>query len=259
MLQPGTQLILLLVLTGVMVVMGKLKWARRAVLLFVALLLLYGLPWLPEFLADGLENRYSVIDEDGIAAVKAAFQDSGADSLYIIVLGAGHSTDPRLSPTSRLSASVLERLVEGVRLYRVFDAREIPVRLVSSASGFEGQMTQAEAVAQAAVALGVPDERISRLHTPRNTCEEAQAFRQAFGAGQPVLISSSALHQRRAVMLFAQTGSNPIAAPASFLNRKSPEAPSRWWRRFRPSSRNIDLLERALKEHVGYITGRQSC
>lgn len=259
LVQPGSQLVLLFGLLCFFVIRGKLEWSRRCLAVFLVLLFLYGLPWFPEFLANKLENRYGVLTESDFESIENRFRNSAADSLYIMILGAGHSTDPRLGATSRLGESVMMRLAEGIRIYRLLDERGLPVRLVTSAGGFEGQLTQAEAVAQAAVALGVPDERISRLHEPSNTCGEAREFRETFGEGQLVLLSTSAMHQRRAVQLFAQTGSNPVAAPASFLNRKSPEAPNRWWRRYRPSQRNLELLKLSVKEYAGFVQGLRGC
>ncbi|MCH8486068.1 MAG: YdcF family protein [Candidatus Cyclonatronum sp.] len=259
LLQPGTQL-LLLFLTGMLLLfINRFIWAKRCLLLFVVLLFLYGLPWIPGYLADTLENRFPVVTDVRLDEIGAQFEASGRDSIFVMVLGAGHSTDPRLGPTQRLSETVMMRLAEAIRLYRALDARGLPVRLVTSAGGHEGQMTQAEALAQAAVSLGVPDGRISRLHEPRNTCGEARAFREAFGGGQTVFVSSSAIHQRRAVMLFEQNGSLPVAAPAAYLNRKSPEPPNRWWRGLRPSGRNVDLLELSVKEYIGYRFSRRNC
>lgn len=259
LLQPGTQLMLLLGVGIVLLIMNQFIRGRRCLILFLILLFVYGLPWIPEFAADQLENRYPVIDDAALTDITRKFHESGRDSIFVMVLGAGHSTDPRLGAVQRPGETVMMRLAEAIRLYRELDAAGLPVKLVTSASGHEGQMTQAEAIAQAAAALGVPDNRILRLHEPGNTCEEARAFRTAFGSGQIVLVSSSAIHQRRAVMLFEQTGSRPVAAPALYLNRKSPESPSRWWRRIRPSVRNIDLLERAIKEFTGYQTGLINC
>lgn len=258
-LQPDIQLSLIFSLGILFLMLGRISWAKKSMVLFLVLFFIYAMPWLPEYMTDRLENTYSTIHDYEINHIVNEFINSDTDNIYIIVLGAGHSTDPRLSPTSKLSRSVLMRLAEAVRLFKEFDNKILPVQLVTSASGFEGQMTQAAAVAEAAQVFGVPQNRISRLDTPTNTCEEARAFANAFGEGQIVLISTSAIHQRRALMLFEKTGSIPIAAPASFLNPKSPEAPNRWWRTYRPSMRNLNMLKRAIKEFVGYEVGIRTC
>jgi uncharacterized SAM-binding protein YcdF (DUF218 family) len=79
---------------------------------------------------------------------------------WIVVLGAGCSKDPRVPATARLNQNGLQRLVEGVRLYRT----QPGTKLLLSGGG-EGGVIVADVMAQAAQDLGVP--RSENPTTPR--------------------------------------------------------------------------------------------
>lgn len=228
-------------------------WARRCFALWLLLFLVYGTPFLSDYLTDRLENRYPVMD-------KAQLDELGlsdGNPVYIVVLGAGHSPDPRLGYTQMLGSSVSMRLIEGVRLYHALP--EGSATLVTSASAVHGTLSQAEALKGAAAELGVPSHHIKTQPSPTNTCEEARAFVDKHGSGARVIIATSALHQRRAMMLFEQQGARPFAAPTAFANKRNPDAPSPGLRYYLPSRSNVGQLERVIKEYTGYEWGKRRC
>lgn len=249
--QPSSQLALLLAAVLLLFLLGWNGYARRALAVFILAWLLYATPFVSGYFTDRLENHYPVLSGEELEQLTPMAE---GDSLYIIVLGAGHSPDPRLKPGQMLNRNLTMRLTEAVRLYR-----ELPgSKLVTSASAVHGTYSQAEALRDAAIGLGVNREDISIQEEPANTCEEARAFVRDHGEGARVIISTSALHQRRAMMLFEQQGASPVAAPAQFINKRYPA------RGFRvsdyvPSIENVTNLDRVMKEYAGYLWNSRRC
>lgn len=251
LIQPSVQLVVVLLIVLTLLAAGQRRWGLRALAVWVFLFLLYGNPFLAGRLADRLQEHHPVLTDERIAAFQ---QKAGEDPVYIIVLGAGHTPDPRLKPSQMLTSSVTMRLVEGIRVHR-----QIPgSRLVTSASAVHGTYSQAEAVRDAAIALGVDPEAIHIQPDPENTCQEARAFVRDHGPGARVVIATSATHMRRAMMLFELQGALPVAAPTSYVRKRNPDRTfdaGDWL----PSLEHIDDLETAIKEYVGYLWDKRSC
>ena len=167
----------------------------------------------------------------------------------IVVLGGGGIDDPNLPASAQLSAIGLQRLVEGVRLWRQFPMAQ----LVTSGALSEGR-SQAEIAAGIAIDLGVPDGHITQLRKARNTEEEAAAVATEFAAtttdADAVLLVTSASHMPRAMRAFMHEGLNPIAAPtahravARSFNRPSD---------FAPSATDLATTEHVLHEWFGQV------
>ncbi len=251
LIQPSVQLVVLLLIVLALLVAGQRRWALRALAVWVLLFLLYANPFLSGMLIDRLQDRHPVLTEEKIAALHV---EAGGDPVYIIVLGAGHTPDPRLKPSQMLTASVTMRLVEAIRVHRQLPGS----RLVTSASAVHGTYSQAEAVRDAAIALGVDAAAIHIQTDPENTCQEARAFVRYHGSGTRVVVATSASHMRRAMMLFERQGAVPVAAPTSFKRKNNPHRtfdPEDWL----PALENIDYLETAIKEYAGYQWDKRRC
>ena len=128
----------------------------------------------------------------------------------VAVLGAGYAREQGRPPTAWLTATGLERLVEGVRVLRLAPAS----RLVVSGRGDRDEPSTAAVMELAAVSLGVDPARIVRLDDPRDTAEEIAALRALVGK-QRVAIVTSAEHMPRAMALAARAGLDAVAAPVS--------------------------------------------
>ncbi|MCH8569052.1 MAG: YdcF family protein [Balneolales bacterium] len=213
-----------------------------------------------------LESESELQQIQSAQAFSLAVEDNGvyqnqdkalhANPIRIVVLGAGHSPDPRLAYTQMLGESVSMRLIEGIRLYHALPGS----KLVTSASAVYGELSQAEALRRAAISLGVDEGDISTQDTPRNTCEESRAFAQVHPEGTFVLVSTSALHSRRAVMLFQKQGMDAVAAPAMYVRKINPDRPPRsFHRQLIPRLERVDRLESAIKEIVGYRWDKRTC
>ncbi len=124
----------------------------------------------------------------------------------IVVLGSGFRTDKTLPPNDRLSANGIVRLTEGVRLAGLLPAARL---IVSDGVG------QGEALAETAMIMGVPRERITLEARSNDTSDEA-ALLPPLVAQSPFLLVTSAAHMRRALALCRKQGLNPIAAATDF-------------------------------------------
>jgi len=194
-------------------------------------------------LALQLDTANSTSPDDAAQSVQAR-----GDVAAIVVLGGGGIDDSRLPASAQLSAIGLQRLVEGIRLWRQYPMAQ----LVTSGALSEGR-SQAEIAAGIAVELGVPNTQISQLRQARNTEEEAAAFAAEFAAMAPsgsVLLVTSASHMPRAMQAFRHEGLSPIAAPTAH------RAVARSFNRptdFAPSATDLATTEYVLHEWFGQL------
>jgi len=251
LVQPTVQLVILLMVILALFAFGKRRWALYAMGFWGFLFLLYGNPFLAGALVDRLQDYYPVLTSEQIMELR---QEAGEQPVHVIVLGAGHTPDPRLKPSQMLTSSVTMRLVEAIRVHRQLPGS----RLVTSASAVHGTYSQAEAVRDAAIALGVDPAAIHIQPDPENTCQEARAFVRDHGPGARVVIATSARHMRRAMMLFEQQGALPVAAPTAYVRKRNPDRSfdSDDWL---PSLEHIEDLESVIKEYAGYVWDKRNC
>jgi uncharacterized SAM-binding protein YcdF (DUF218 family) len=166
---------------------------------------------------------------------------------YIVVLGCAHTTDHALPATSQLEACSLQRLVEAIRIYHIHPEANIIT------SGFAGsdEVSNAEAVKQAAILLGVPEQKILTENFPQDTEEEAELIAPRV-TGKNVVLVTNADHLPRAMGYFAMHGINAIAAPASPWVKYGDEKGSSW-QKYVPKARKIEQTTIAWHETLGLI------
>jgi uncharacterized SAM-binding protein YcdF (DUF218 family) len=158
---------------------------------------------------------------------------------WVVVLGSGYSTAAGAPATARVDSMGLERLVEGIRLVRSIPGSKL---LVSGGSYLTG-VPQAQVLADAAVALGVPRADIVLEATSFDTQDEARLVRDIVRDDRFLLVTS-AIHMRRSMRLFEKQGMKPIAAPAGFWSDR---------RGLLPSSQNIVRADYADHEYLGML------
>lgn len=190
-----------------------------------------------ERLLEPLEARYPALEalpeNEGLAAV--------------VVLGGGWRPEAPRSSVSRLSDSSAIRLMEGIRLWRQHP--ELPL-VVTGASRDPDIAPVAWGYAAAAAELGVPEGRLTVLDWPTDTGLEAQAVREALGAGARVVLVTSASHMPRSMRHFRQAGLEPLAAPTHYLTQHDQAGQLRHWV---PSASHLRKSERALYEALGLL------
>lgn len=219
----------------------KKKIARYLVGYAILWLFLVSVTPLPEWLTGRWENRYPVLQTvpDSLRA---------KEKVHILVLGGSHSSSPGLPVTNQLSPVTLGRLAEGIRLHRQLPGSQ----LVCSGYAGKNWLTQAEALARAAVLLGVSPADTLMNKTPVNTEAEALAYKARFGSEHPLILVTSAVHMPRAMFWFQRAGLDPIPAPSSHLVKPNPERRSF---PFTPSLRRIEMVDYLLHEWAGMLYG----
>lgn len=129
---------------------------------------------------------------------------------YILVLGNAHTTNEKLSITSQLNPTSINRLVEGIRHYKNLQNAKLIV------SGYGGSDVNSHAIMQEklAISLGVKKEDIIRQDTPQDTLDEARELKKIV-KNEPFILVTSASHMPRSVALFKKEGLNFIPAPTN--------------------------------------------
>ncbi|MGF1723239.1 envelope biogenesis factor ElyC [Photobacterium nomapromontoriensis] len=168
---------------------------------------------------------------------------SGKTVEFVMVLGSGHVIDAAMPITSQLARSSLMRLVEGIRIHRMFPGS----KLILSGYGGGTEVSQARMMAKVALALGVQKNDILLLETAKDTWEEAFQAKSVVGDHKLVLVTSAS-HMDRAMYEFNDVGLNPVAAPTNFLASNKIEQP---WVRYFPNSQYLEQTERYWHETLG--------
>lgn len=170
----------------------------------------------------------------------------GEDVQYVVVLGGGHRSDPRMTPTMHLSPASLARLIEGVRLHRMLSEST----LVFTGGAVFDAVPHARVMADAATELAEVGPVIL-LDTPKDTAEEMLALRGVLKGREPFLLVTSASHMPRSVALAHAAGLNPLPAPTDFLVKRTGAVPHPG--EFFPSAAAMHRSERAVYEYLGLI------
>jgi uncharacterized SAM-binding protein YcdF (DUF218 family) len=139
----------------------------------------------------------------------------------VVVLAAGYDDKPTVPATSRLSSETLERVVEGIRVYRNLPG----AKLIMSGRGYGDQPTEAAVMQQAAEALGVPAADIVQEAESDDTADEARFVRPMVGSDRVVLVTSG-VHMERSVRLFEKQGMIVVPSPAGIWSDHFDPAPS---------------------------------
>lgn len=161
----------------------------------------------------------------------------------IVVLG------HRPSLTKRgIGLEARARIAQGVALYKA----GIAPRILFSGGLTDEQLIEADLMAEAALADGVPREAILRERTSRDTIENARlsvaSLKTALGLSRApkVLLVTSDYHSARATHLFRCAGADVVAMPVALAlsadERAARDRSERWVRLY---YRFIDECKRA--------------
>ena len=222
--------------------LALLWWSKRQktgkVLVTVGLLLLTAFSYAPvaDALLHPLESQYPPYVKTESTPVK-----------YVVVLGGGHNSDPRLPLSSQLSDESLKRLVEGIRVYR-----ENPgSKLILSGGSWRDPTPAAKVMADVGKLLGVSSDDIILESESRDTAEEARLIRPIVSTNSFVLVTS-ANHMPRSMALLAREGLQSVPAPTDHLFRK----PLWTLGSLFPSGQSLRKSERCLYEYMGSAWAR---
>lgn len=191
---------------------GDARGAWRARALSLSLLVAYfalSNEWLATALTVRLERDYAGIDPF----------DSGTFDA-IVVLGGGTGLTPRRGPELGSSG---DRVALAAELYRAGVTRT----LVTSGGSIKGLDVPRDLSRETETVwrrLGVPEEAIVRVEGPRNTAEEAEAYRKLIAerGWRRVGLVTSGTHMRRAEREMRKRGLALVPLPADLRGRYAP-------------------------------------
>ena len=134
---------------------------------------------------------------------------------HVVVLSGG------VRSTGRLNATTVARVRHAVAL---LDAGHAEVLIVSGGPHRRGRPSAAPAMAALAERLGVARERIVVEERSSRTAENAREVAALLGAdARELLLVTSALHMRRAVLCFRRRGIAAAPAPVPHVPGEDPE------------------------------------
>jgi uncharacterized SAM-binding protein YcdF (DUF218 family) len=161
---------------------------------------------------------------------------------YIAVLSSGHTDDKRLAVTEQQGTQSLYRLIEGIRLQKLYPEAQ----LIFSGYSYLGQQQNADVSKQAAILLGANPTKIVTLYDTKDTAEEAVAIKNIV-TDKSLILVTSASHMTRGMGLFKKQGLSPIAAPCEYNNKGSIDFFTK------PDAGGLYRSQRAIHETAGCI------
>lgn len=211
-------------------------WKRAGrLLLTLGTLALAGLSWGPgaHSIVKPLEDKYRPL----------VFHEALKDIRWVVVLGSGHVSDPRLPAVAQLDEASLARLAEGIRIHKLLPRS----RLLLSGGKLYDPVSNAQVMGEAALSLGVDPKSMVLEKTSRDTEEQAREIKRMLGE-EPFVLVTSAVHMPRAMELCQALGMHPVAAPTGQMAKEGEEkTPARKY----PSSENLRNCRRAFHEYLG--------
>lgn len=232
-------LVLILSLIGFYALVKK-KYNRAQIFLGLSLLFLlsFSYPPIANFLVKNLEDTYPTFSAK-----------QHPNITYIHVLGFGHNQDTSQPISSRLDATTIKRISEGVLIYKQLSASNTWL-IFSGGTSKENAISSGEMAANFAMALGVASTNII-IDTKAKDTEDEARFAQKITQNKPLVLVSSASHLPRAVQLFQSYGLKPIPAPTNFYKQ-----PTRWLTP--PSISALHISQTAIHEYLGCLYERLS-
>ncbi|MCL6584888.1 MAG: envelope biogenesis factor ElyC [bacterium] len=217
------------------------------VLVSIGLLLMLALSYgaVSNRLLKPLERKYEPYER---VLARQAYADSLKKIKFIVVLGAGHQSDPNIPTSSQLDEDALARLVEGIRIYR----KHRGSKLILSGGSIFDPIPHAYVLARVAQELGVSESDIIIEPWSKDTRDEALLIKPIVGPERFILVTSAS-HMSRSMALFQNLGLNPIPAPAGYLAKDEQRLSIS---SFFPSARNLRKAERVFYEYLGITWAR---
>lgn len=218
---------------GLFLIMFTAKRGTGCIFTFISLLGIFLLSFQPisTSLLKPTERQYTAF-----LAVEGSID-------YVMVLGSGHTVDDQIPPTSELSRNGLMRLVEGIRILRMYPG----AKLILSGYSAGSSISNARLMANIAVSLGIAKPDIILLESAKDTWEEAHQAAGFVGTKRLVLVTSAS-HMQRALNDFHSANLDPIPAPTNYL---AVDNINQAWERFTPQSKYLEQSERYWHEQLG--------
>ena len=227
-------IIIILLLLALFFYKSRPSLSFKSLFLATFILVFSTFPPTADPLMSALENNYD------------AFTVSDKPIDYIIVLGCGHTTDNALPATSELKTCSLQRLVEAVRIARIHPE----ARLIMSGASGDDPTPNAEKMKQAAMLLGIKENKLITESYPKDTEEEAELIAPRVLNTHVVLVTN-ADHMPRSIKYFKAQGIDAIPAPTGYWVKDNGE--DKYWAHYFPSANKLNQTTTAWYETLGRV------
>ncbi|RZB29688.1 MAG: hypothetical protein SRB1_01968 [Desulfobacteraceae bacterium Eth-SRB1] len=209
------------------------KTGKMLVFAGVVLLALFSYGSIADICLKPLEYKYPPLVE----------LQTFSDVKWVVVLGGGHNSDPKLPVTGQIGNSSLSRLLEGVRIHKKLPAS----KLILSGSGVYDPVSNAVVMADVAKIMRVGDNRIVLEELSKDTKDQARLIHKIVGDERFILVTSAS-HMPRSIALFQKLGMKPIPAPTDYLIKESQGISPHI---FFPNADSLRKMERVFYEYLG--------
>ncbi|GJL66708.1 MAG: membrane protein [Nitrospirales bacterium] len=187
-----------------------------------------------------LESQYLPLTSLQIQTLP--FSSKSSKAPQIVVLAGGLTGDPTLPLHLQISHASRERLLEGIRLYRLVPGSQL---ILTGGVGFQ-PVPEATVLSRVAQTYGVKQSDIVLEVQSRDTKDHPR-FVSALVKDDPFILVTSAYHMPRAMKLFAKYNLNPFPSP---IGHWKPERTFSIWS-WIPGSSGLRLADRAMHEYLG--------
>jgi len=195
----------------------------------------------PNAMLGFLEDQYPPLMVD--AASKAELNKGGHYPKWIVVLGGGTYSDASFPMNSQLSNGSLSRLIEAIRIKKLFPE----ARLLIAGGSLFGQPPDSEIMAKVAFDLDIAPKDIVLVLDAKDTMDQARRVKSII-CKDPNILVTSASHMPRALLLFKKLQMLPIPAPTGyFVRQKQNISPGIFF----PNASALRKVEIAFHEYCG--------
>ncbi len=234
-----------ILIVGVLLLLFTRKQRAGKVVVSVGVALFAAMSYtaVPTVLLRPLEYRYPPFCAEG--RMDAPSRHKMPAVKWIVVLGGGHTSDPKIPATSRISNASLVRLIEAIRLHK----RMPGSRLVLMGGKVFDDLPEAEGMAAVAMAVGVKRKDIVVEPCSKDTAEQASVVKQFVGNDGFILVTSAS-HMPRSMAMFKRMGMDPVPAPAGYMVKESRRVNPN---SFFPGADGLSTSERTFYEYLGIL------
>ncbi|GJL51368.1 MAG: membrane protein [Nitrospirales bacterium] len=187
-----------------------------------------------------LESQYVPLTSSQIQTLSVPSKSS--KSPQIVVLAGGLTGDPTLPLHLQILHASRERLLEGIRLYRLLPGSQL---ILTGGIGFQ-PVPEATVLSRVAQTYGVKKSDIVLEVQSRDTKDHPR-FVSALVKDEPFILVTSAYHMPRAMKLFAKYNLFPLPSP---IGHWKPERTFSIWS-WIPGSSGLRLADMAMHEYLG--------
>ncbi len=204
------------------------------------LLTIFSIEALSGRMIQTLESQYLPLSNSHIESLLAS---SGAEKVsQIVVLAGGVSGDPTLPLHLQISHASRERLLEGIRLYRLFPGSQL---ILTGGLGVQS-VAEATLLSRVAQTYGVKKSDMVLEVQSRDTKDHPR-YVATLVKDDPFILVTSAYHMPRAMKLFGKYNLHPVPSPVGHWKAEEKRGMWSWL----PGTSGLLLADRAIHEYLG--------